>query len=145
MLTTDQKGAIAETAIAHQAIKLGIGVFKPLTDGERYDLILDLRPRLARVQCKWAALHGDVVIVRCYSCRRTRSGLLKRGYDGSEIDAVAAYCAELDRCFYFPIEWLDGRMFIQLRVRPSRNNQQRGINWADDFSLGARLGALLGP
>ena len=46
MLTTDQKDAIAESAIAHEAIKLGIGVFKPLSDGERYDLILDLRPRL---------------------------------------------------------------------------------------------------
>ena len=52
-LTTDQKGAIAELAIAHAAAVLGVGVFKPLTDGERYDLIFDLRPRLLRVQCKW--------------------------------------------------------------------------------------------
>jgi hypothetical protein len=28
VLTTDQKGAIAETAIAHQAAKLGIGVVR---------------------------------------------------------------------------------------------------------------------
>jgi hypothetical protein len=27
VLTTNQKGAIAETAIAHEAIKLGIGVY----------------------------------------------------------------------------------------------------------------------
>jgi hypothetical protein len=27
-LTTDQKGAIAETAIIHAAVKLGVGVFK---------------------------------------------------------------------------------------------------------------------
>jgi hypothetical protein len=39
-LTTDQKGAIAETAIVHTAIKLGIGVAKPIAD-ERYDLIFD--------------------------------------------------------------------------------------------------------
>jgi hypothetical protein len=38
MLTTDQKGAVAELAIAHAAAELGVGVFKPLTDGERYDL-----------------------------------------------------------------------------------------------------------
>jgi hypothetical protein len=38
-LTTDQKGAIAESAIVHAAIKLGIGVYKPLSDGERYDLV----------------------------------------------------------------------------------------------------------
>jgi hypothetical protein len=141
-LTTDQKGAIAESAIAHQAIKLGIGVFKPLSDGERYDLVLDLRPELVRVQCKWAALHDDVLIVRCYSCRRTRSGMLKRAYGSDEIDAVAAYCGDLDRCFWFPVEWLNGRTSIQLRHRPSRNNQERGINWADDFDLSARLSVL---
>ena len=48
MLTTNQKGALAETAIAHEAIKLGIGVYRPLGD-ERCDLIFDLRPRLMRV------------------------------------------------------------------------------------------------
>ena len=41
MLTTNQKGALAETAIALEAIKLGIGVYRPYADG-RYDLIFDL-------------------------------------------------------------------------------------------------------
>jgi hypothetical protein len=41
-MTTDQKGAIAEACIAAEAIKLGIGVFRPLAD-ERYDLIFDTR------------------------------------------------------------------------------------------------------
>ena len=48
--STDQKGAIAESAIAHAAIRLGLGVSKPLTDGDRYDLIFDLDPGLVRVQ-----------------------------------------------------------------------------------------------
>ena len=60
VLTTDQKGAIAEQAIAFEAMRLGLGVFVPLGD-ERYDLILDLRPHLLRVQCKWAVRTGDVV------------------------------------------------------------------------------------
>ena len=49
MLTTNQKGAIAETAIIHEATKLGLGVFKSIAD-ERYDLIFDLNPELIRVQ-----------------------------------------------------------------------------------------------
>lgn len=52
MLTTDQKGSAAELAIAHAAAEIGIGVYKPLTDGERYDLILEAGARLVRVQCK---------------------------------------------------------------------------------------------
>jgi hypothetical protein len=73
-VTTDKKGAIAEIAIAAAALKLGVEVYKPLAEGGRYDLIFDLDPQLVRVQCKWATRHDDVVVVRCYSCRRTRGG-----------------------------------------------------------------------
>jgi PD-(D/E)XK nuclease superfamily protein len=101
-MTTDQKGTIAETAIVHAAAKLGIGVFKPLTDGERYDLIFDLRPKLIRVQCKWAARRGDTVAVRFYSCRRSSDGLVKRAYSPDEVDAFAAFCVDVDHCYFFP-------------------------------------------
>ncbi len=145
MLTTDQKGAVAELAIAHAAAELGVGVFKPLTDGERYDLIFDFRPQLMRVQCKWASRLGDVVIVRCRSCRRTREGLLHRGYTADEIDAIAAYSGDLRRAYFLPLDVLAGRSTVQLRLTPSRNNQRLGVNWADDFDLDARLSTLLGP
>jgi hypothetical protein len=145
VLTTDQKGAVAELAIAHAAAALGVGVFRPLTDGERYDLIFDLRPRLLRVQCKWAARIGDVLVIRCRSCRRTREGLLHRGYTGDEIDAIAAFSAQLNRCYLISLDRFDGRSALQLRLGPARNNQQAGINWADDFGFEARLKALSGP
>ena len=134
-LSTDQKGAIAESAIVHAAIKLGIGVYRPLSHGERYDLILDVRSNLLRVQCKWAYQKGDVIGIRAYSCRRSRDGLLRRAYNPSEVDAFAAYCLPLDRCYWFPMEWLRGRKVVHLRLRPTRNNQRAGVNWADDFAL----------
>jgi PD-(D/E)XK endonuclease len=97
VLTTDQKGAIAETAIALAAVELGVGVSRPIGD-ERYDLIFDLRPELVRVQCKWATRYGDVMIVRCNSSRRNADGLLRTFYKADEIDAIAAYYpAEISR------------------------------------------------
>jgi hypothetical protein len=143
--STDRKGSIAESAIVHAAIKLGISVSKPLTDGDRYDLVFDLGSRLVRVQCKWATLVGDVVRVRCYSSRRTRDGLLKRSYSPEEIDAIAAYCGDLDRGFYFPIDRLGGRATIQVRLTPSLNNQHSGINWADEFAFEGLQSGTLGP
>jgi hypothetical protein len=56
-----------------------------------------------------------------------------------EVDAIAAYCLELDRSFLIPIGFVDNRPSIGLRVDPSRNNQRRGINWADDFDFAATL------
>lgn len=134
-LSTDQKGAIAESAIVHAAIKRGIGVFKPVTDGHRYDLIFDLVLRLVRVQCKWAPLYRNVVVVRLYTSRRTATGLSRRRYTAGEIDAMALYCQELDRCFYIPMERVDGHHELSLRVEPCRNNQAEGVNWADDFAF----------
>jgi hypothetical protein len=144
VLTTDQKGSLAEQAIALEALKWGAGVFRPLGD-ERYDLILDLRPSLLRVQCKWASRVGDVVVVRTRRGRRGRAGLIYAYYAPNEIDAVAAYCPDTDRCYLLPHELSVGRAAVQLRLAPTRNNQTAGVWWARDFELGATLSRLGGP
>ena len=139
VVTTDQKGAIAEAAIALAAMKLGVDVYRPLGEGGRYDLILDVGSRLLRVQCKWAGRLDQVLVVRCYTFRRTRTGWKKTTYSAAEVDVIGAYCMELDRCFLIPIELVAARPTIQLRIAPTRNNQRRRINWADDFDFAAKL------
>jgi PD-(D/E)XK nuclease superfamily protein len=138
-MTTDQKGAIAEAAIALAAIKLNLDVYKPVAEGGRCDMILGIGSALLRLQCKWARCIGDVVIVRCYTFRRTRDGYRKTTYSAEEVDAIAAYCAELDRCFLIPIDRVALRPTVQLRIAPTRNNQRRLVNWADDFDFAAKL------
>jgi hypothetical protein len=144
VLTTNQKGVIAEQAIALEALKQGVGVFRPLGD-ERYDLILDLRPRLLRVQCKWAVRSGPVITIRTRRCRRGRSGLIHRQYRADEIDMIAAYCADTDRCYLLPHELSVERAAVQLRLGPCRNNQRAGIHWARDYEFRATLPRLDGP
>jgi len=138
-MTTDQKGAIAEACIAAAAIKLGVDVYRPVADGGRCDLILGIGLKLLRIQCKWAPLVDEVVVVRCSTFRRTREGYRKTTYTATEVDAIAAYCDKLDRCFLIPIDRVDGRPSIALRVAPTRNNQFLGINWADEFDFAATL------
>jgi hypothetical protein len=137
-VTTDQKGAIAELAVQLAATKLGIDVYKPVAEGGRYDMIFDLDPKLWRVQCKWASRYGEVIVVRCYSNRRAREGLRRRLYTADEIDAFAAYCLELDRCFFVPIAEAPTNE-LRLRLSVPRNNQRQLIRWADDFDFEARL------
>ncbi|MBA3429070.1 MAG: hypothetical protein H0U07_10955 [Actinobacteria bacterium] len=109
--------------MAAAAIKLGIGVLKPLSDGHRYDLVFDVGRQLPRVQCKWAVRRGDVVIISCRSARRTRDGFVRRAYSRDEIDLLVGYCAELDRCYALPPDVFEGHPTIQLRLAPTRNNQ----------------------
>jgi hypothetical protein len=142
-LTTNQKGAVAEAAIAKAAAELGVVVSRPVQDAP-YDLILDLSSGLMRVQCKWALRLGEVVEVRCRRCRRGPKGLIHRGYNHGEIDAVAAYCVELDRCYLLPASMSVGKTTVLLRLAPTRNNQLRKIHWARNYEFTARLGTL-GP
>jgi hypothetical protein len=143
MLTTNQKGAVAEMAIAAEAMKLGVGVYLSAAD-ERADLIFDLRPRLIRVQCKWAACYGDVMVVRLYSARRARDGLRRTLYTDEDVDAFAAYSSETGRCYFFPFSEVADHGVIQLRIRPTRNNQTKRIRWARDSEFTATLRPLLG-
>jgi PD-(D/E)XK endonuclease len=135
LLTTDQKGAIAETALVHAAAKLCIPVYAPVSEGGRYDLIVDVESRLLRVQCKWATRVGDVVQIRCRSCRRTRTGVIHRSYTTDEIDLIAGYCAELEQCYIIPFADYFRRGSIHLRLEPTRNNQRRGVLWAREFEF----------
>jgi PD-(D/E)XK endonuclease len=137
-MSTNHKGAIAETAITAEATRLGIEVYRPVAEGGRFDLIFAFADRsLARVQCKWATKQGQVVMIRPRSCRRAREGLRYRTYAPDEVDAVAAYCLELKRCFYVPIAKIAGRRGFQLRLGPALNNQSKGVNWAATYDFGA--------
>jgi hypothetical protein len=144
MLTTDQKGAIAEMAIARAALELGVGVSRPLAN-ERYDLVFDVGSRLLRVQCKWVCRRGDVVVLRCYSARRNADGLVRRTYGPHEVDAFAAYCDELERCYLIPFDHVPRGGSLQLRLAKSQNNQQIGLRWAARYELAATLAEIAGP
>jgi prevent-host-death family protein len=133
----NHKGNVAELAIAKEAASLGLSVLKPLTEHERYDLAFDLGSRIIRVQCKWANHNGDVVEIRLCSSRTGRNGYIKSQYQEDEIDALAAYCHTLNRCYLLPIAMIAGRHSVYLRTSAARNNQRAAINFAASYELGA--------
>ena len=62
-----------------------------------------------------------------------------------EIDMIAPFCPDLDRCYLLPAAEFAGRLQIQLRLSPTKNNQQLLINWAKEYEFTAtlrRLGAV---
>jgi hypothetical protein len=143
VLSTDEKGAIAEAAIAYHALRLGVAVSRPLGD-QPYDLIFETAIALVRVQCKWACRYGDVIVVRRYRNRRTADWLLRQVYSRERVDAFAVYCDELDTCYYLPFDAVPPRGYLHLRLARTRNNQKARISWAKDFEFAATLGALHG-
>jgi prevent-host-death family protein len=151
VLTTNEKGAIAETAIAAAATRLGVSVLRPITEHGRYDLAFEMGPRLLRVQCKWGGLDAEqaVIKVRLSTSRLSPSGYVRASYSDDEIDLLAVYCGELDRCYLLPCSMVAGRSAIHLRLTPPINRQRACINLATDFEfpgavaqLGERLNGI---
>src|SRR3954451_16085992 len=122
MLTTNQKGTVAETGVLHEAAKLGIAVYRSIGD-ERCDFVFDLAGRLVRVQCKWAARRRDVLVVPLYSARRTADGLRRTFYAPSDVDAFAAYSLDTGCCYYLSMAIIEGLQAVSLRLDRPRNNQ----------------------
>jgi hypothetical protein len=137
-MSSNQKGAIAETAITLDALSHGIQVLRPVVEGCRYDLVFELRSQLMRVQCKWARLLGDAVEVRSRTSRRGPAGsYVRRTYSSAEVDAIAAYCGENRTCYLVPMALFGDQATVSLRLQPARNNQRRLVHWADEYRLGA--------
>jgi prevent-host-death family protein len=145
VLTSNEKGAIAELEIATAALKLGVAVYEPLSEHSRADLIFEIGDQLWRVQCKWASLtpQADAVVIRLQTSRHSPTkGYVITTHSEEEVDLFGVYCGELDRCFLMPIEAHLGIRQVQLRLVPARNNQRSCINLADDYEFEGAIAQL---
>jgi PD-(D/E)XK endonuclease len=141
-LTPSQKGAVAEAALTTASLELGFTVLRPLCEGRRYDLVIDLEPQLLRVQCKLARLRSGALSVGLRTNRCTPGGYVSTAYSTQEIDAVGVYSPDLRACFLIPAAEASDRRAIHLRLDPAKNNQGRGIRWARDYQMDGMLRLL---
>lgn len=85
----------------------------------------------------------DVITVSLESSRHTAvKGYVRTKYSAGEVDAVAVYCAALDRVFLLPIELVAERNAITLRLHPARNNQRAAVNFAADYEFAGAVAQL---
>jgi hypothetical protein len=137
-------GAIAEAAIAWRATQLGVPVLAPVFEDQRYDLVFDLAGRFVRVQCKSARVFNNMVDVKARTCRRIAGGYMRTTYSAEEVDVVAAYAADLDRCYLIPLDRFPASGCLLLRLAPAKNNQLKRLNFAADYEFGQGAIAQLG-
>ena len=142
MPSPTQKGSIAEAVIAAEATKVGVIVLRPIVEGRRYDLMFDVDGLLLRVQCKWAARRGNVIVVHTRTTRLTPKGYVRTTYAAGEIDAIAAYCADVNECFLLPVEDVAGKQVVHLRLAPASNNQELAIKYAAAYKMRGAIAQL---
>jgi prevent-host-death family protein len=137
------KGNVAELAIAAEAARLGLTVLRPMTEHERYDLVLGVGGRLYRIQCKWGSCNGETIQVRLTSSYHSPTrGYVTRTYGIDEIDAVAVYCETTGKSYLLPIEEVAGMGLLTLRLSPARNNQRAALNYAAAYEFPGAVAQL---
>jgi hypothetical protein len=106
-------------------------VYLPLLQPDgRVDLIFDDGERgLQRTQCKTSRVAAGVLTFSV--CSHTRT--VRRDYRG-QVDVFGVYSPRLHEVFIVPVEDVATRL-CSLRLEPARNNQTKGIRWAEEYRL----------
>jgi hypothetical protein len=114
---------------------LGYDVSVPFGENTRYDLVVDDRERLLRVQCKTGRLYDGVIVFRTASsyAHHPNPKPRQRHYEG-QVDAFAVHCPRTGAVYLIPIEDLP-KEAASLRVDPPRNGQRKLIRFAADYEV----------
>lgn len=129
-LSTKQKGAIAEMAVAQDLLERGLQVYKPLGEFGDADLLLERADGLIeRVQVKYAAIKDECIPVR-NRCHSVLAGRVQgtRMYNQS-VDWIAVFEPSKRSCYYIPAAMLKSEL-LSLRVEGKGN---KNTHWAYEF------------
>ena len=126
-------GTSGELLVAHEFYKRGISCFIEPGDLSRIDLIAQATSGLIRIQVKTLTRSSDGSY-KFDSRKRTRG--YEYWYAQNDVDIFAVYCVE-DNC----IAWIksceliisEGCNFMSLRSIPTKNNQNKKVNWLKDY------------
>jgi prevent-host-death family protein len=136
------RGTVAEMAIALEAVRLGVEVFKPLSEHSRCDLIFGVGGRLYRVQCKSAKRRREVLVINLMSSWHTPDGYVRNKYEPGEVDLIAAHSHESGTNYLIPFELVTGLSAFHLRLSPPRNGQRASIHFAERYQLPGAIAQL---
>lgn len=143
---TKNKGDLGLVQAMADLAEKGWSILVPLTEHEAFDLVAHRDGRFLRVQVKYRAAVNGVVTFAMSTCWSDRHGTHTTPIDRMAIDLICLYCPDAKCCFYLDPASIPGNK-MSLRLVPSRNNQQKGIFWAKDFTEipPTVLGVAAGP
>ena len=132
MRNTKEIGNLTELQCITALYELGCDVSIPFGNSQKYDLIIDWNNQLYKIQIKHATEKDN----GAYFTFKTRwqghntSGYTQTLYTKEDIDFFATYFN--GHVYLVPIEQCSGAE-KNLRLKPPKNGQIKGINFAKDY------------
>jgi hypothetical protein len=133
-METHRKGDLTEAAVITELKRRGVPVSVPFGDNERYDLVVESRDELYRMQVKTGSYDGETVTFKGYSVHTNSAGNVHESYDG-DVDYFLVYCHELETTYLVAEDAVTSNM--RLRVEEP-GVAQPSINWAEEYEFDER-------
>jgi PD-(D/E)XK endonuclease len=130
-VNTIARGNAAEAAVLQAFAGAGISVLIPFGGGLPFDLGAVMPGgAVLRVQVKCGRVRNRCVMFNTASTDHGRGRLDYRG----RADVLAVHVASLSRVFMVPVD--DSPFYVgSLRLDLPRNNQRRGVRFADEYAF----------
>ena len=136
------KGQLSEARALYEFQKYHIPVCLPWGDNERYDMIAEFDGKFNRIQVKTSNEEENGAIC-CWARSSTNHTTNKRlsSYEG-EVDYFVFVNQTYDLIALVPIEDLEGKKSIRLRLTPPANGQTKGIRYFVDYSFDKKFNVI---
>jgi hypothetical protein len=139
---TKDKGDLGVGHVISDLLKNGIQPAILLSEHLPFDCIaISKEAILKRISVKYRKLDKNGrITVELRSVWSDRKGVHTSGINLSLVDAFAIYCPDTSEVYYVRTDEIrDSLKSICLRVRPSKNNQSKGVSSAISFLGAARI------
>lgn len=134
-------GNIGESIALTEFVKKGISVFIPFGQNTPMDLISFVNGEFFKIQVKKTqkVKNGTMIFEMC----RTNGFTLERTpYTVDDTDFFFLYCIENNYMGLVNFNEVQGLITLTLRVDKPRNNQIKGIRFADTYNFDNRISAI---
>lgn len=129
---TKDKGDIGIGYTIADLLSKGIQVCLPISEHQPYDLI-GIYPdnSVKKISVKYRKSMRGNIQVKLESCYSDSKGVHIKPIDKLSIDMLAIYCPDTNKVYY--VNHNNSNLTVTLRVTKPKNNQVKGISFADDY------------
>lgn len=132
---TKDKGDAGLGFIIADLMSNNIQVALPISEHLPFDCIaISENNELKRISVKYRTKNKiGQLHVPLSSSWADRKGTHTKKHKKDDYDAIAIYCPTTKKCYYINMEELKQVDNLNLRIDPTRNNQEKGIKKADNY------------
>ena len=109
-MDTKLKSDIAESAVATELLSRGFNVLRPVGDRLAYDLAVDIKGRLVRIQIKhaWFNEKDKAYTVDTRRTKTNRRQMLRKKYTNEDFDFAIVYLGDKKVFYIIPADVFNG-------------------------------------